>query len=105
MLLLPVSKAELFYGKLLGVQCLVGVLLSIQFLYSMTVGLVIDGGVAFVVVGTYLVMYLGAFLILGLVNLLGAFYYLVFSSVGLALLMTYLTYMTNENSKYLHATS
>jgi len=93
MLLLPVSKGHLFYGKLVGVQCLIGVLLSIQFVYTMTVGLVMDGGVSFVVVGSYLGHYLGAFLILGLVNSLGALYYLLFSSAGLALLMTYLTYM------------
>ena len=43
MFLLPVNKSSIYLGKILSVQTLIAVLLSVQFFYSMLFGLILDG--------------------------------------------------------------
>ncbi len=93
MLLLPVKKSQIYLGKILAVQSLMGVLLSIQFMFTFTVGLLLDGGISLSLLLTTLMAYLGAFIVLGLVNTVGAVLSLLINSTGLALFISYLLYV------------
>lgn len=104
MFLLPITKSDIYSGKLLSVQSLIAVLLSVQFAYSLIFGLILDGGFTFAILSAALLKYLGAFLILGLVNLGGAFLSLLVTSTGLAVMLSYLIYIgTNLVSVYFPA--
>lgn len=93
MFLLPIKKTDIYIGKLLAVQSLIGILLSIQFIYTLTFSLLLDGGITLSILSTTLVQYIGAFVVLGLVTLLGSTIYLVVSSIGLTVMVTYLLYL------------
>lgn len=89
MFLLPLKKDQIFLGKLLAVQSILGILVVIQFSFSLIVGLFLDGWMGFGVLGTQILVYGGAFLALGLLNLLAALVSLMVSSSGLAILISY----------------
>lgn len=93
MLLLPIQNSQIFYSKIMAVQSLIGALLGIQFVVTMLVGLFMDGWFSWTLVLINLAEYLGAFVVLGLISLIGATLYLFFSSVGLTILVTYLCYV------------
>lgn len=80
-------------GKVMALQSLIGVLLLIQFVSTFLLSFILDGGISISVFFTYFLEYLGAFLILGLVNLSGALLSLLLSSTGLAVFVSYLLYV------------
>ncbi len=89
MFLLPLRKDQIFLGKLLAVQSLLGILLVVQFTISLVLGLFLEGWMGFGILGSQLLVYGGAFLALGLLNLLAALVSLMVSSSGLAILISY----------------
>jgi ABC-type transport system involved in multi-copper enzyme maturation permease subunit len=102
MFLLPIRKDEIYSAKLMAAQTLMGLLLMIQFIFSIFLGVLLDGGFGITMLFSYGLQYIGAFIILGLLILLSAFLSLLVSSTGLALLLSYLSLMAmNVISIYL----
>lgn len=93
MFLLPIKKSDIFLAKIISVQSLIGLLLVIQFSISLLFGLLLDGGFSISYLIIYFLEYLGAFFVLGIVNLSGVLFSLLVSSTGLALLLSYLVYI------------
>lgn len=91
MFLAPISKDKLFVGKLVAIISLVGVLLVSQFVLSFMLSIILEGGVTIGIL-TVLGDYIGAFVILSFVALIGALLALVFNSTGIAVLVAYLGY-------------
>lgn len=96
MFLLPVEKTELYISKVLSIQSIIGLALIIQFIYSLFFGMILDGGFSMMVLGAVLLEYLGAFVILGLINLVGALLSLFVSSTGLAVFLAYILYVVTR---------
>ena len=92
MLLLPISRTKLYINKVLSVQVLMAVLLIGQFVLSSIVGLIIDGGYSFDVLGLGLTRYLSAFITLGLLNLMGSMLALLLNSSAITMLVSILGY-------------
>lgn len=93
LMLLPIEKSKIFIGKLVSVQGLLGVLLLIQFIFSLILGLFLDGGFSLGILFSLFGDYLGAFVILGLINLSGALLAMVFNSGGLTIFIGYILYI------------
>jgi len=98
MFLLPVKKSTIYLSKLISVQALVGLLLISQFILTTIVGLVVDG-LSFSLVP--LTTYLGAFLVLGLINILSSLLAMVFNSTGIIIIVAYFGYMALNIFGYL----
>ena len=95
MFLLPVEKKDVFMGKILASQSLIGALLGIQLVYSAVFAFLIDGSFSLGVLATGFLAYMGAFVILGLVTIIAAALSLLFKSTGLILLVSYLAYVVS----------
>jgi len=93
LMLLPINKSKLFVGKLMSIQALIGLLLAIQFAFTMIVGFLLDGGFSFGILISLLGQYLGAFIILGLVNLSGVLLGLLLNSSGLTIVVGYVLFI------------
>ncbi len=93
MFLLPIKKESIFINKLLSVQAILGGVLGIHFIYSSIISIIQDGGFSPGFFISCLLYYLGAFVVLGLINLIGANLVLLVNSLGLTILITYLGYM------------
>lgn len=90
MFLLPVKKSKIYLSKLLSVQALVGIILATQFLLTTLVGLLVDGiSLSF----APLTAYLGAFAVLGLVNIVSSLLAMLFSSTGIIIIVSYFGYL------------
>jgi len=92
MYLLPISRSKLFISKLGAVQVIVGSVLGIQFVFSILISFIVDG-FTFVGVAPLFLDYLGAFLVLGLVNILGNVLSLIFKNTGLTVIIAYIGYV------------
>lgn len=92
MYLLPISRSKLFISKLGAVQVIVGSVLGIQFVFSILISFIVDG-FTFVGVTPLFLDYLGAFLVLGLVNILGNVLSLIFKNTGLTVIIAYIGYV------------
>jgi len=92
MYLLPISRTKLFISKLLSVQVIVGSVMVAQFIITLVVSISVDG-FTFVSLGAILMDYIGAFLILGLVNIIGNVLSLLIKNVGLAIIIAYVGYI------------
>ena len=92
MYLLPISRTKLFISKLLSVQVIVGSVMVAQFIITLVVSISVDG-FTFVSLGAILMDYIGAFLILGLVNIIGNVLSLLVKNVGLAIIIAYVGYI------------
>jgi len=102
MFLLPLRKDEIYRAKLMASLSLMGILLIIQFAFSLVLGVHLDGGFEISLLFTYSLQTIGAFFILGLVILVSALLSLLVSSTGLAVLLSYLSLMAmNVISLYL----
>lgn len=93
MFLLPVKREKLFFSKFVAVQFLVGGVLLAQFIISIAISLFQDGGLSLSTLISYFVSYLGAFLILGLINIIGGNLALITTSTGLAIIIAYVLYL------------
>ncbi|MBI9013263.1 MAG: ABC transporter permease [Clostridiales bacterium] len=93
LMLLPIEKSKIFFGKIVSVQGLLGVLLLMQFTVSLILGLLLDGGFSLGVLMSLFGEYLGAFVILGLINLSGSLLAMVFNSGGLTIFIGYVLYI------------
>lgn len=93
MYLMPIKKSNLFIAKIMGIQVFVGLLLVIQLVLTSLYGIIFDGLMTTTMIMTILIHYLGAFLILGLINIFSHVMSLVLKSTGIVLLVSYLTYM------------
>lgn len=92
MYLLPISRTSLFINKLLSVQVIIGVVMAVQFVVSLMVSLIVDGFILTSLPAIFL-DYIGAFLILGLVNIIGNILSLLVKNVGLAVILAYVGYI------------
>ncbi len=92
MFLLPIEKGQIFINKIISVQSLLLILLTIQFIFTLVFSFLLDGGFSLNVLANSVLEYLGAFLILGLVSLASAAISLLVSSTGLTILISYLVY-------------
>ncbi len=90
--LLPMKKGQIFINKLIAVQVLLGVLLSIQFVFTLVFSLLLDGGFSLSLLITSFSEYLGAFFVLALIALASASLSLIISSTGLTILSAYLIF-------------
>lgn len=93
MFLLPLRKDEIFRAKLMAAQSLMGLLLIIQFTFSLVLGVLLDGGFEMAMLFSYGLQTIGAFFILGLIILYSALLSLLVSSTGLAILLSYISLM------------
>lgn len=91
MFLLPVKKYEIYLAKLLSVQTLLGAMLMVQLIISIVFGSLIDGFAFSLATFT---SYLGAFLILGLVNLLGSVLAMFLSTTGMVIIVSYIGFIS-----------
>lgn len=85
LLLLPVKKYQIYIGKLLSVQTVIGMILGIQLVLTLILGGVIDG---FSLSLNTLTYYLGAFIILGLINVLSALLSMVLNTPGMVIIVS-----------------
>jgi len=92
MYLLPISRTKLFINKLLSVQVIIGGVMIMQFVVTLIVSMIVDG-FTLVSLGAILMDYVGAFLILGLVNIIGNILSLLVKNVGLAVILAYVGYI------------
>lgn len=90
MFLLPVKKMDIYLSKLLSVQTIIGVLLMIQLILTLIAGTIIDG---FAISMTTLVTYLGAFLMLGLINVLSSILAMFLSTTGMVIIISYVGFI------------
>jgi ABC-type transport system involved in multi-copper enzyme maturation permease subunit len=93
MFLLPVKKSKILFNKLLAIQLLISAVLAIHFIYVLIISLIQDGGFSIGLLGSYLLTYLGAIVVLGLVSIIGANIVLLVNSVSLTLIISYLSYI------------
>lgn len=92
MYLLPISRTKLFVNKLLAVQVIIASVMAVQFVLTLIVSMIIDG-FTFVSLGAILMDYVGAFVVLGLVNIIGNVLSLLVKNVGLAIILAYVGYI------------
>jgi len=88
MYLLPISRSKLYLGKLVAVQLVIAALLLGQFLLGLMVSLIVEGFVM-AGLGTLITEFLGAFIVLGLVNLVANALVLLVKNMGLTLIIGY----------------
>lgn len=87
--LLPINKYEIFLAKLLSVQTIIGILLLLQLIITFVLGILVDGlSFSFVTITNYL----GAFLILGVVNILSSILSLFLNTTGMVIIVSYVGY-------------
>ncbi|MCH4889254.1 hypothetical protein EZV73_16780 [Acidaminobacter sp. JC074] len=88
--LLPVQKHEIYISKLLSVQSLVGILLIVQMVLSLIAGGLLDGiGLSLATITGYI----GAFILLGLINVLSSLLSMFLNTSGMVVLVTYIAFM------------
>lgn len=92
MYLLPISRSQIFISKVLAVWVIIGAVLGGQFLFALLISFVADGFAIAGLFGTIL-QYLGAFLVLGLVNLVGNLLALLLKNTGLSVVLAYVAYV------------
>lgn len=90
-LLLPVKKSEIFIGKLMSIQVLLGGMLIFQFIVTSTFGIIMDG---FSFSATGILVYLNAYIILGLVSLFAAVLSGILSTTGMVVIFSTITYLS-----------
>ncbi len=88
--LLPVKKYEIYIAKLLSVQTLIAVILMMQFVLSLIFGTILDG---FSLNLNTVTTYIGAFVILGLINLMSSLFSMFFNSSGMIIIVSYIGFM------------
>lgn len=88
--LLPVKKSSIYLSKLLSVQAVIAMILGSQFILTSLVGILVDGFSLSLVPVTY---YLGAFLVLGLINMLSSLLSMIFNSTGIILIVSYFGFL------------
>jgi len=93
LMLLPIEKSKLFIGKVLSIQALIGLLLAIQLVFTLLVSLLLDGGFSFTILLSLVTAYIGAFLVLGLINLFGVLLGLLLNSSGLTIVVGYVSFI------------
>ncbi|MBN2793791.1 MAG: ABC transporter permease [Clostridia bacterium] len=93
MLLLPIEKTQIFIYKIIAIIGLLFGILSLQFVYSTIISIIFDGWISFRLLGSCLLSYFGALLVLGLIASIGAVLTLIIKSNGLALLLGYFSYI------------
>lgn len=93
MMLLPISKSQLYLSKLAAVLILLAMLLAGQLLYSSVMSLLLDGPMTIGLLLSGLVSYLGAFLVVAVAGMSGALLSMMISSTGLSVLVGYLVYI------------
>lgn len=84
MYLLPVSREQIYLGKILSVQGVIGAILLLQWFITTGVSFVVEGSIQL-----HISNYLGAFMILLLVNLFAMTLTLFVKNVGLVILLSY----------------
>ncbi len=92
MYLLPVSRTKIFISKLLAVWIIIGIVLGGQFLFALLISFVADG-FALAGLGGTILDYIGAMVVLGLVNLIGNLLALIFKNTGLSVILAYIAYV------------
>ena len=88
--LLPVKKYEIYAAKLLSVQTIIAALLGIQLIISMIFGTFIDG---FAFSMSTLTSYFGAFIILGLINVLSSLLSMFLNTTGMVVIVSYIGFI------------
>ncbi len=88
--LLPVKKYEIYAAKLLSVQTIIAALLVIQLIISMIFGTFIDG---FAFSMSTLTSYFGAFIILGLINVLSSLLSMFLNTTGMVVIVSYIGFI------------
>lgn len=91
--LLPITRTQLFIGKQLAVMVVLGALLLGHFGLSTVFGIAIDGAPGAFQLFAVLGEHLGAWLVLGLIALLGSLLALLVQSSGLTLVVAYAGYI------------
>ena len=92
MYLLPISRSQIFVSKVLAVWGIIGAVLAGQFLFAILISFIVDGFAVAGLVAIFL-QYLGAFFVLGLVNLVGNFLALLLKNTGLSVVLAYVAYV------------
>ncbi len=92
MYLLPVSRTKIFISKLLAVWVIITCVLGDQFLFSLLISFIVDGFALAGLIGT-MIDYLGALVVLGLINIIGNLMALMFKNTGLSLIIAYITFV------------
>jgi ABC-2 type transport system permease protein len=92
MYLLPISRTKLFMSKIVAVQTILGSVIIVHFVITLIVSFIVDG-LTVVSIGASLIDYLGAFLILGLINTIGTIIALLVNNTGLAVILAYVGYI------------
>lgn len=93
MFLLPVDKGQIYLNKLLAIFTALGLLLGLQFIYSGLISIILDGFISIDLLGTYLLSYLGAWMTLGLIAIIGSVVTLLIKSNGLVIILGYVSYL------------
>ena len=88
--LLPVKKYEIYIAKLLSVQTLIAIVLMMQLVLSLVFGTILDG---FALSLNTVTTYIGAFLVLGLINLLSSLLSMFLNSSGMIIIVSYIGFM------------
>jgi len=92
MYLLPINKDMLYAGKIIAVQGIIGAVLALQLVLSISFS-IIQEGFSLTGLGTYFLQYIGAFFVLLLVNLFGTTLTLWIKNTGLVIIISYTAYI------------
>ncbi len=92
MYLLPISRTKLYISKIAAVQFITAAVLGIQFVVVLAANLAINGTDLAGLVGVA-VDHIGAFLILGLVNIIGNALTLLVRNTGLVIILAYVGFV------------
>lgn len=93
LLLVPIKRSAIYWGKQLALFSFVGILLGLQLVYSLFFSLLVDGGFSFSLLLTSVGAYLGAWILLGIIAHFGALAALLLRSSGLMIVISYLAYV------------
>ena len=92
MYLLPISRTKIWLSKVVAVWVFIGVLLSGQFILSLLVSMMVEGS-RLDGLGRTIIQYLSAFVVLGLISLIGNMLALLFKNTGLSIIIAYAGYV------------
>lgn len=91
MYLLPIHKDKIFVGKIAAVQVVLAAILVVQFLITTLVAWVMEG-IQFKTLMGFFGQYIGAFVVLLMVNLIGHALTLLLKNTGIVIIMAYTLY-------------